>query len=348
MSSPERIVALAEKVSSVTAAKMNTIHQITGSVRMLALNALIEANRAGHHGKGFAVVATEVKSISQAITDVAKELEQELAGSARDLSTLGRGLVDHVRGTRLADLALNMIEIIDRNLYERSCDVRWWATDAAVVDAIATPTAATARRASDRLAVILSSYTVYLDLWVIDASGTVIANGRPDRYPQAVGRSVAQGDIFRRALATRDGGEFVVGDIRTYDALAGSQAAVYATAIRENGETDGAPIGVLAVFFDWQPQAEAVVKGVRLSEEERARSRCLLLDSAGRVIAASDGKGILTETLRLDTQGAERGHLSAPDGTVTGFALTPGYETYDGLGWYGAIVQEPDPSLQGG
>jgi hypothetical protein len=28
---------------------------------------------------------------------------------------------------------LNAIEIIDRNLYERTCDVRWWATDSAVV-----------------------------------------------------------------------------------------------------------------------------------------------------------------------------------------------------------------------
>lgn len=339
MSNPERIVALAEKVSTVTTAKMNTIHQITGSVRMLALNALIEANRAGQHGKGFAVVATEVKSISQAITDVAKELEQELAGSARDLSLLGRGLVEHVRGTRLADLSLNMIEIIDRNLYERSCDVRWWATDAAVVDAITTPTPATARRATERLGVILSSYTVYLDLWVIDAKGTVIANGRPDRYPQAVGRSVPQGEIFRRAMNTQDGGDFVVGDIRTYDALGGAQAAVYATAIRENGDTDGTPVGVLAIFFDWQPQAEAVVKGVRLSDEERANSRCLLLDSNGRVIAASDGQGVLTETLRLDTGGADRGHIAAEDGTVTGFALTPGYETYAGLGWYGVIVQ---------
>lgn len=343
MSSPERIVALAEKVSTVTAAKMNTIHQITGSVRMLALNALIEANRAGNHGKGFAVVANEVKSISQAITDVAKELELELAGSARDLSTLGRGLVEHVRGTRLADLALNMIEIIDRNLYERSCDVRWWATDAAVVDAIARPSPATARRAAERLGVILSSYTVYLDLWVIDAEGKVVANGRPDRYPHAVGRSVAQGDIFRKALATRDGGDFVVGDIRTYDALAGEQAAVYATAIRANGDTDGAPIGVLAIFFDWRPQAEAVVRGVRLSAGEKDRTRCLLLDSAGRVIAASDGRGILSETVSLQTDGAGMGHQSASDGTVTGFALTPGYETYEGLGWYGVIVQGPDP-----
>ena len=30
---------------------------------------------------------------------------------------------------------LTNIDLIDRNLYERSCDVRWWATDSSVVDA---------------------------------------------------------------------------------------------------------------------------------------------------------------------------------------------------------------------
>ena len=37
----------------------------------------------------------------------------------------------------MVDLALNAIEFIDRNLYERTCDVRWWATDSAVVDCVA-------------------------------------------------------------------------------------------------------------------------------------------------------------------------------------------------------------------
>ena len=30
-----------------------------------------------------------------------------------------------------------LIDLIDRNLYERTCDVRWWATDSAMVAAAA-------------------------------------------------------------------------------------------------------------------------------------------------------------------------------------------------------------------
>lgn len=341
MSNPERVVELAEKVSSVTASKMTQIHAITGSVRMLALNALIEANRAGEHGRGFAVVANEVKSISHSISAVAKELENELAGSARDLSVLGRGLVENVRGTRLADLALNMIEIIDRNLYERSCDVRWWATDSAVVDAVTHPSKQHADRASQRLGVILSSYTVYLDLWVLDAEGTIVANGRPDRYPNLRGRRMKNQAWFRRAMETTDGGDFVVDDVARHDGLDKAQAATYATAIRAGGETDGDPIGVLAIFFDWEPQAKAVVEGVRLAPEERALTRCLLVDAEGRVLASSDGQGILDERVRMDTAGQAMGHRQDRDGTLTGWALTPGYETYEGLGWYGVIVQRP-------
>jgi hypothetical protein len=60
------------------------------------------------------------------------------------------------------------------------------------------------------------------------------------------------------------------------------------------------------------------------------------------VIASSDGQGILSEALRLETPGGtQSGHYSDADGTMVGFALTPGYETYRGLGWYGVVVQRP-------
>jgi hypothetical protein len=118
--------------------------------------------------------------------------------------------------------------------------------------------------------------------------------------------------------------------------------ATYATAIREGGRADGRPLGVLGIFFDWRPQAEAVVRGVRLQDEERASTRCLLLDQNHRVIAASDGAGILTESVPLQTGEAETsGSFVDSQGRIVGYALTPGYETYRGLGWYGAIVQQP-------
>ena len=79
---------------------------------------------------------------------------------------------------------------------------------------------------------------------------------------------------------------------------------------------------------------------VRLTEDERARSRVLLVDADRRVIAASDGQGVLRDRIDLPA-GQEAGSLFAPDGTLVAFHHTPGYETYRGLGWYGVIQQRP-------
>jgi hypothetical protein len=48
----------------------------------------------------------------------------------------------------MGDLSLNAIELIDRNLYERTCEVRWWVTDSAVVECAANPNAATVSHVS--------------------------------------------------------------------------------------------------------------------------------------------------------------------------------------------------------
>ncbi|WP_207461698.1 methyl-accepting chemotaxis protein [Azospirillum sp. SYSU D00513] len=336
---PERILALSKAVSDLAAGKMDEIQSVTRSTKILALNALIEATRAGEAGRGFAVVAQEVKAISERIDGIAADLRGRLQEQTAALDTLGRRMVSQLRGGRLADLSLNMIDLIDRNLYERSCDVRWWATDSAVVDSLANPTAERRAHAARRLGVILKNYTVYLDLWVTDRQGTVVATGRPDRYPRAAGASVATEPWFREAMAAEDGARFAVADIACNGMLDGRPVATYAASIREGGEDSGAALGVLAVFFDWQPQSQTVVDSVRLTEEERAATRCLLLDSRLRVIAASDGAGLLTESFPLKTEGKPQGFYAEPDGTVVGFALTPGYETYRGLGWYGVVVQ---------
>jgi hypothetical protein len=271
-------------------------------------------------------------------------MRDEIVGSANRLHRLGQGLVGAMRGQRLADLALNMIDIIDRNLYERSCDVRWWATDSAVVQALETPCAASADHASQRLGVILKSYTVYLDIWVANANGHVIANGRPGSYP-VKGQSIAEEPWFRDAMATRNGGEFAVADVNRNTHLGSKPVASYATAIRAGGADNGRPLGVLGVFFDWEPQAGAVVNGVRLTEEERQnnRTKCLIIDSNFRVLAASDRRYLEMGRFALKIDGKEMGYYQMEDGTMVAFALTPGYETYRGLGWYGMIVQSPLP-----
>jgi hypothetical protein len=334
----EQIVGLTHEVSQITRRSLNEIQRVTGLTKILAVNAQIEAARAGEHGRGFAIVAQEVGKIAETIARTTDGLREQLGDRLERLDHISTNLVSQAKGTRLADLSLNMIEIIDRNLYERSCDVRWWATDSAVVDCASSKSSDAARFASQRLGVILDAYTVYLDIWVVGTDGKVMATGRPGKFAGLVGRDVSNQTWFRNAMQTRDGNEFAVDDIQNNEGL-NSLVATYAAAIRDGGKIDGKPIGVIGIFFDWTSQAQTVVEKVRLSPAERAQTRALLLDRKGRVLASSDRKGILAETVDLKTSGKTSGFYADGRGNLVGFSITPGYETYKGLGWWGAIIQ---------
>ena len=306
---PDESVSLSDIIAQTSRAKANTgqrvreIRQVTSKLRILALNALIEAKHAGEKGAGFSVVADEVRNISGEVEDLSKDLGSEIVV----LETLMERMARQSQGARLTDLALNAVEIIDRNLYERTCDVRWWATDSAVVDQAETPSQALQKRACRRLGVILDSYTVYIDLWLCDLEGTIITNGRPADH-QVIGKSAADTLWFKRARALASGRDFAVADVTIEPLLGNAQVATYATGVRRGGDVDGELIGILGIHFDWQPQAKAVVEGVRLADDEKDRTRVLLIDAQGLVIAASDQRGLLCEHFRITTKGSAFGH----------------------------------------
>jgi len=326
---------LTGEVNRIAVDKTKSIQKITNQMKMLALNALIESSRAGAQGAGFAVVAQEVRGVGQQVENIARELETQLTKRTGDLVSSIERMSQRLRGERMVDLSLNAIELIDRNLYERTCDVRWWATDSAMVDCAAGPSAETAAYASNRLHVILGAYTVYLDLWLCDLQGNVIASGRADRF-HVTGQNVASTKWFREASSLRSGDDYVAGDVECQPLLGNAQVATYCASVRAGGQAHGAPIGVLAIHFDWEPQARAIVQGVRVGDNDKAR--VLLVDSNFRVIAASDGHGMLTERMTLSLGGQRSGFYHDHAGKLVAFHATPGYETYRGLGWYGVIV----------
>jgi len=333
------IIEHTAKAKSVTSENLRDIRSVTGLLRILALNALIEAKRAGDMGAGFAVVADEVRQISTQVESISNIMAEDLGREIASLEQLTQDMARQNQGARLVDLAHNAIELIDRNLYERTCDVRWWATDAALVETASDPTHHV--HASQRLGVILDAYTVYLDLWLCDLDGKIIANGRPETYTVREA-NVSTADWFRQARQLASGNDFAVADITTQPLLKGAQVATYATGVREGGLAAGRLLGILGVHFDWQPQARAITEGIRLSDEDRRRTRTLLVDANGLVIAASDGRGILQERLQLKAEGRDYGHYLSGPTEVTAFHRTPGYETYQGLGWYGVLQQKTD------
>ena len=91
--STHNINSLSEKANAIGEI-IKVIDDIADQTNLLALNAAIEAARAGEQGRGFAVVADEVRKLADRTTKATKEIAETIKGIQEDVSSASAQMIE--------------------------------------------------------------------------------------------------------------------------------------------------------------------------------------------------------------------------------------------------------------
>ena len=229
------------------------------------------------------------------------------------------------------------IDIMDRNLYERANDCRWWALDGNIRALLANPGNKNRKAELEKvIAYINSLYTVYDNILLFDSEGCIQAVANPN-YANLVGKML-DAPWVAECLALPDSQSYTVSQFTRSPLYASRPTYIYLAALR--APDDSRVSGGIAIVFDSEPQFNAMLNDSlprMASGEPVAGSFAVFVDDAARIVASTDSNYRIGETLTLPDEllkpavtGCSR--LIALDGQVMAVGARPstGYREYKG------------------
>lgn len=229
----------------------------------------------------------------------------------------------------LASLAVN---IMDRNLYERANDCRWWALTDTFRRALSDRKEDTDTQAhlNHILSYINQLYTVYTGIVLYDAQGRVVAVSTSE-LQNWIGRVLYEPWVGK-SLALTHSQEYVISDFVPTPLYHHKPTYIYASAVMHADDVSQV-VGGIGVIFDSEPQFKAMLSDalpVGLGDSVFG----VLYDEHRTLIATTREDWMSGHSMAVDLHTIQRqgtGILNCHDGRyAVGIAEVSGYREYMG------------------
>ena len=243
----KEVIEQTSSISNEINRALKSTKEINGRTHMLSTTAKIEANRTGDVGRNFLIVSNSIDELSTKTDNALDKMKKETIQEIEKLSKVIENKSISIQGNRLADLALTNIRLIDRNLFERTADVRWWATDDILVKSLMEDNDEKYHEASNRLEIILKSYTVYYDLVLCDLEGNCKASGS-SKF-DLIGKNFSSSPWFTGAMNSMNGSEYGFHTVHRSPNVNNDFTVTYSCKIHEDGDVEKRVIGVLGAVL---------------------------------------------------------------------------------------------------
>ena len=232
------------------------------------------------------------KKLLQQLSNIGEETKSVFNNSIKSLhETVLQTILDSV-----SFQAYLAIDIMDRNLYERANDCRWWALTPKFRDILSQDsyTKEDKKQIEDILKYINDLYTVYTNLIVYDISGKILAVSN-DKYNYLVETNL-NSEFVQSSLKLNDTQKYCVSTFEKTALYNNNYTYIYGSSILSNSSKD--PVGAIAIVFDSTPQFEAILNDILISN---SNSFAIFANRDKSIISSTEKEFEIGSTISIDS-----------------------------------------------
>jgi len=271
----------------------------------------------------------KLKTILDQISETGTRSNELFAQSINDL-------YETVLASRLQDsefMSHLLVDLLDRNLYERSDDCRWWAVTPELRVALASGKVdvASVSRITEILNYINQLYTVYTRIFVYDKQGIIIASTNSvDENGSIIGTTIDDVTL-NEVLSLRNEQQYYVSPFEPSSIYQDNPTYIYHAAIMSPDGVD--VVGGIGIVFDATTEFNAMLLG---GIAENQSIKAFYVDRQAKIISSTDPSRPVGSTLDIDPDllrlpnGKSASRIVIRDGhyCILGCSVSNGYREF--------------------